>query len=159
MFSSTAEYALRAVVYLATNRSGLWSSRAIAEGTKVPPQYISKVLNDLVTADLVTSRRGPHGGFALARDPERIAVLDVVNAVDPIRRIETCPLGIPTHGRNLCRLHRKLDDTIALVEEALRSASITEMTEPSRAGSKCLFPTIGGVQARTRGRARPGPAA
>jgi len=144
LFSSTAEYALRAIVYLATNTSGRWSSHAIAGATKVPPKYISKILSDLVAAQLVTSRRGPHGGFVLTREPERISVLDVVNAVDPICRIETCPLGIATHGRNLCRLHRKLDDTIAMVQEALRSSSITEMTEPSRAGNKCLFPTIRG---------------
>jgi Rrf2 family protein len=125
----------------------LWSSHAIAEATKVPPKYVSKILNDLVEARLVTSRRGPHGGFVLAREPERISVLDVVNAVDPIRRIETCPLGIPTHGKNLCRLHRKLDDTIAMVEETLRSSSITEMTEAARAGSKCQFPTIRGEKA------------
>lgn len=154
MFSSTAEYALRAIVYLATNQSGRWSSQAIAEATKVPPKYISKVLKDLVEARLVTSRRGPHGGFVLAREPERISVLDVVNAVDPIRRIETCPLGIPTHGKNLCRLHRKLDDTIALVEETLRSTSITEMTAPSKAGSTCVFPTIRGKAVRSGERVR-----
>ena len=140
MFSSTAEYALRAVVYLATHRDGLSSSQAIAEETKVPPKYISKILSDLVNVQLVTSRRGPNGGFALAREPDGISVLEVVNAVDPIKRIETCPLGIPAHGTSLCRLHRKLDDTIALIEEALRSSSITEMAEPS--GSKCAFPTV-----------------
>jgi Rrf2 family protein len=150
VFSSTAEYALRAIVHLAMNREGLSSSQAIADSTKVPPKYISKILNDLVEARLVTSRRGPHGGFSLAREPQRISVLDVVNAVDPIRRIETCPLGIPTHGHNLCRLHRKLDDTIALVESTLASASILDMTEPARTGSKCLFPTIRGGRAASK---------
>src|SRR5690242_1540240 len=101
MFSSTAEYALRAVVFLATSRDGLCGSQAIAEGTKVPSKYISKILSDLVEAGVVTSRRGPNGGFALARTPESISVLEVVNAVDPIRRIESCPLGIPAHGTSL----------------------------------------------------------
>ncbi len=142
MFSSTAEYALRAVVYLATNRVGLSSSHAIAGATKVPPKYISKILNDLVVAKLVSSRRGPNGGFALARLPEHISVLDVVNAVDPIRRIELCPLGIPAHGAKLCRLHRKLDDTIAQVEQTLGSASITEMIEPIDGSTNCEFATV-----------------
>lgn len=146
MFSSTAEYALRAVVYLATNPAGRWNSQMIAQGTKVPPKYISKILNDLASAGLVNARRGPHGGFTLAREAEEISVLDVVNAVDPIRRIHTCPLGIPTHGKNLCRLHRKLDDTIALVEETLRSASITEMSEPAKSDSRCVFPTVRGAR-------------
>ncbi len=154
MFSSTSEYALRAVVYLATNRDKLWSSHAIAAATKVPPNYISKVLKDLVEAGIVTSRRGPNGGFVLAREPKSISVLDVVNAVDPIRRIETCPLGIPTHGRDLCRLHRKLDDTIALVEETLRSASITEMISPTRSETTCVFPTIRGAKPPAKGKRR-----
>lgn len=144
MFSSTAEYALRAVVYLATNHGGLSSSQAIAARTQVPPKYISKVLKDLVEAGVVTSRRGPNGGFILAREPDRISVLEVVNAVDPIRRIETCPLGIPSHGRNLCRLHRKLDDTIGMVEETLRSAMVTDMLDTSRAKNACVFPTMRG---------------
>ena len=149
LFSSTAEYALRAVVFLATNRTGLSNSQAIAAGTQVPPKYISKVLKDLVEAGVVNSRRGPNGGFELAREPDRISVLDVVNAVDPIRRIETCPLGIPTHGRNLCRLHRKLDDTIALVEDTLRSASVTDMTEGIRPRNSCVFPTVRGGKTAT----------
>jgi Rrf2 family protein len=142
MFSSTAEYALRAVVYLATHREGLHSSEAIAEVTKVPAGYLSKVLKDLAEAGVVSSRRGPNGGFALARPAEDITVLEVVNAVDPIQRIRTCPLGIPSHGTSLCRLHRKLDDTIALMEQTLQSATIAEMCEPQRAGNKCVFPTI-----------------
>ena len=146
MFSSTAEYALRAIVYLATHREGLCASQSIAAATKVPPNYMSKVLKDLVEAGLIVSQRGPRGGFGLAQRPEDISVLDVVNAADPIRRIETCPLGIPTHGNQLCALHRKLDDAIALVEETLRSSSITDMTAPSTAGSKCLFPTIRGAK-------------
>ncbi len=141
MFSSTAEYALRAVVYLATHREGLSSSQVIAEATKVPPGYISKILKDLVEAGIILSRRGPSGGFELARDPEKLTVLDVVNAADPIQRIVTCPLGIPSHGTNLCRLHRKLDNAIATVEKALASSTIQEMVEP-QSGGKCTFPTV-----------------
>src|SRR6185369_4554602 len=95
MFSSTAEYALRAVVYLVTNREGLRGSQEIAAATKVPGGYISKILKDLVGAGIVESRRGPNGGFALARPPDRITVLEVIRAADRFDRILTCPLGIP----------------------------------------------------------------
>ncbi len=140
MFSSTAEYALRAVVYLATHRGGHSSSHVIAAATKVPPGYISKILNNLVEAGIVVSRRGKSGGFELAKHPRELTVLDVVNASDPIKRIVTCPLGIAAHGPNLCKLHRKLDGAIALVEKTLASSSIQELVEPQVAG-KCTFPT------------------
>lgn len=142
MFSNTAEYALRAIVHLATNRERAATAQDISKATKVPQSYLSKVLLDLVTAGVVSSQRGPNGGFSLARDPSELTVLDVVNAVDPIHRIETCPLGIPSHGKQLCRLHSRLDETIRVVEETLRASSITDMCTPSKGGSKCLFPTV-----------------
>jgi Rrf2 family protein len=145
MFSSTAEYALRAVVYLATHRDGLVSSHTIAQATQVPPKYASKVLQDLVTAGIITSRRGPSGGFSLARSADKLSVLDVLNAVDPFHRIQTCPLGIPSHGKRLCRLHRTLDDTIAKVEETLRHATIEDMITPSKDDAKWTFPTVRGA--------------
>jgi len=151
MFSSTAEYALRAVVYLATHRDGLIGSEEIAARTKVPAAYLSKVLKDLVVGGIILSQRGPRGGFQLAREPSALTVLEVLNAADPIQRIRTCPLGIPTHGTNLCRLHRKLDNAIAEVEKTLAASTIADMIEPSDAGSKCMFPTL---SARPAGRSR-----
>lgn len=142
MLSNTAEYALRAIVHLATNQGRASTAADISKATKVPQSYLSKVLLDLVTGGIVLSQRGPNGGFSLARDPEVISVLDVVNAVDPIRRIEVCPLGIPSHGKDLCRLHRKLDEAIAMVEESFKNSSILDMCSASKSGSRCLFPTL-----------------
>ena len=149
MFSRTAEYALLAVVYLATNREGLRGSEEIAGATRVPAAYMSKVLKDLVAGGVVLSQRGPSGGFRLARDPGEITVLDVVNAADPIQRIHTCPLGIPTHGTNLCPLHRKLDNAIAMVEKTLGESTIAEMIEPPRGESRCTFPTVSARSGRS----------
>lgn len=142
MFSSTAEYALRAAVFLAMHAGKRANSREIAEQTRSPAGYVSKVLQDLAIAGIVDSQRGPNGGFLLARPAERITVLDVVNAVDPIRRIETCPLGIPSHGTALCRLHRKLDDAIAMIEKTLGGSTLAEMCEPARAGGRLIYPTV-----------------
>lgn len=150
VISNTAEYALRAVVHLATHGDQPSTAQQIAEMTHVPAGYISKVLQDLVKAGIAHSQRGPNGGFILAAPPEKLSVLDVVNAVDPIQRIRECPLKLPAHGRNLCVLHQRLDDAIAAVEQMFARSTIAEMIKPSRAGSKCLFPTIDGEHARTR---------
>src|SRR5688572_2894850 len=127
MFSSTSEYALRAIVHLASNPAKACTAAQIAEATRIPGGYVSKVLQDLGRAKLVTSQRGPNGGFLLARPAASISVLDVVNSVDPIQRILVCPLGIESHGTRLCKLHRKLDSAIAQAEETLRSAMIGDM--------------------------------
>lgn len=155
MISSTAEYALRAVVHLAMHPDAPCTSKEIAETTKAPPGYVSKVLQDLARAGLVVAQRGPNGGFSLALPPERISVLDAINAVDPIRRITTCPLGIPSHGTRLCRLHDKLDHAIAEFERVFRESTIADMIEPSRQGTRCLFPTVRGKPAAAPARRGP----
>lgn len=129
VFSTTVEYALRAIVFLATKPGENRSSQAVAGAMKVPSRYISKILKELVEAGLVQSQRGPNGGFQLARPADSISVLDVVNAVDPMKRITACPLKLPQHATRLCRLHEKLDDTMRLVEDGLRAAKIADMTD------------------------------
>jgi Rrf2 family protein len=134
MFTQTTEYALRAVVYLASQAGQPRTAQQIAEATAVPHrEYMAKVLQGLNRAGLVQSQRGLHGGFSLARPATELTVLDVVQAVEPLQRIRGCPLGIAGHI-NLCPLHRRLDQAIALVEDALRRSTIAELlTEPSQA--------------------------
>ena len=133
MFSRTTEYALRAVVYLASQSGEARTIGQIAEATRVVPDYLSKVMQNLRRAGLVHSQRGLHGGFTLGVPPDELTVYDVVQAVDPIRRIEKCPLGIKDHI-NLCPLHRRLDEAMDMVERALKASTIAELlVEPARA--------------------------
>lgn len=131
LISQTAEYALRAVVCLASQPDRPMVTPLIAEVTHVPAGYLSKVLQTLGRSGIVQSQRGLHGGFVLARPAAELTVLDVVNAVDPMKRILECPLGLKQHGRRLCPLHRQLDDAMAEVERALGSHSIQALiSEP-----------------------------
>ncbi len=131
MISQTAEYALRAMVFLAMQKSAV-TGQDIAAITKVPPGYLSKIMQQLVKGKLVNSQRGIGGGFILSRTPDKISILDVVNAVDPIDRIESCPLGIPSHGLNLCPLHKRLSDATAHVEAAFAQSRLSELIEESQ---------------------------
>src|ERR1700686_4959360 len=124
MFSQTVEYALRAVVHLAFNSPDGQTTEEIAKATKVPQAYLSKVLQNLVQAGVVKSQRGIGGGMSLARKPSELTILEVVNAVDPIVRIKTCPLDLASHGVRLCPLHNRVDKALALVEDAFRSTTL-----------------------------------
>ena len=66
MFSQTVEYALRAVVCLATEEGRLQGAAEISETMDVPAGYLAKVLQQLVKAEIITSNRGKGGGFLLA---------------------------------------------------------------------------------------------
>jgi Rrf2 family nitric oxide-sensitive transcriptional repressor len=150
MISQTAEYALRAMVVLLgeeTPPGSYLAAQDIAARTKVPVDYMAKILNALVKARLVVAQRGRNGGCKAARLASEISVLDIVQAVDPIRRIETCPLGLASHGIRLCPLHRRLDDAIRTVEEAFRSTTFAELlNEPTESKPLCESARIYHVQ-------------
>lgn len=125
MFSQTTEYSLRVMVLLARLNGRPATTRQIAAATRVPEGYLSKILQNLSRAGLVRSQRGLHGGSVLARDG--LTIYDVVAATGPLPRITTCPLDLPSHGKKLCALHRRLDDAMAMVEQVLRSATLEEL--------------------------------
>jgi Rrf2 family protein len=130
MLSKTAEYALRAAVWLAQAPGQPASADQLAEATKVPRRYLHKVLQDLVRAALVRSQPGPGGGYSLARPTAKITILDVVNATAPLERIRHCPLGLPSHTR-LCPLHKELDRVYASAEEALGHVTLAQLVRSS----------------------------
>lgn len=127
MISQTAEYALRAVVWLASSPERAHGTPQIAAAVKVPAGYLAKVMQRLARAGLVVSSAGRLGGFRIARPAGEISVFDVVNAVDPIRRIHNCPLGLASHGNRLCPLHRRLDEAAGAVETAFSGATIADL--------------------------------
>ena len=131
MFSTTTEYALRAMVLLAMRRGAPQTAQQIATETKVPIDYLFKVLQSLSRAGLVQAQRGKNGGFSLMNDPADISIYQVVQAVDPMKRIANCPLGLKSHGVRLCSLHRKLDDAVQHIQEAFSSTSLADLIDDS----------------------------
>src|SRR5690606_6372703 len=114
-----------------------------AETTKVPLGYLAKILQGLARNGLVLSQRGLYGGFTLLRSPSDVTLYDVVQATDPITRIETCPLGLPNHGTDLCPLHRRLDSAAQAIEIAFRRTTIASLLEePDSNRPLCNFPRI-----------------
>lgn len=143
MFSQTAEYALRAMSILAARSPSSMTTEEIADATHVPPAYLSKVLQALRKSDIVHSQRGIGGGVSLAKGPDEITILQIVNAVDPIRRITECPIGLAAHGVKLCPMHSRLDAALAMVEQVFRDTTLGELlSEQTVRGRSCKFPAI-----------------
>lgn len=109
MLSGTAEYALRAVVYLAGRpRKERVRATQLADAIDVPPNYLSKILHELVRAGVLESTRGKLGGFRLARDPQELSLLQVVAVFDPITQWRRCLLGRPEcSDRHPCPVHHR----------------------------------------------------
>lgn len=154
LLSDASEYALRAVVYLAQRPGKAQKTREIAEGTRSAPGYLLKVLQSLSKAGVLSAQRGSLGGFTLERDPASLTVLEIINAVDPIERIHSCPLGIESHGVNLCPMHRRIDDAMGSIEASFGSSTIQDLlTEPTQSQPLCpaLSPGFDAGQPRDDG--------
>jgi Rrf2 family transcriptional regulator, nitric oxide-sensitive transcriptional repressor len=136
VISQTAEYALRAMTCLAAKESEPQASAVIAKETRIPRDYLSKIMRGLVRSKLVNSQRGLHGGFILARPPHLISIHDVIQSVDPSSSLNRCPIGAhkrrrcPLHGVDtgqLCPLHRLLKSTFDRVDDVFRKSSLADL--------------------------------
>jgi Rrf2 family protein len=127
LLSQTVEYALRAVVTLASADGKPMVTANLASMTDVPMGYLYKVLQQLGRSDLVQSQRGSKGGFTLRKKPEDITLLEIINAVDPFKRIHRCPMDQIQEVDVLCPLHHRIDEALATLESAFRNTTVDEL--------------------------------
>ena len=81
--SKSASYALIASGYIAENQQdGLVSAIRISKEYGISLEYLLKIMQQLVRANVLKSKRGPRGGFSLAHDPKDISMLQVIEAID-----------------------------------------------------------------------------
>lgn len=100
------DYAVRAMLTLSRPGAGKLTSARLVEATAIPPSFLPQVMGDLVRAGLVENRRGRNGGYRLAREPETISLLTVVEAVEGDGRRRTCVLrGGPCRRDGACDVH------------------------------------------------------
>jgi len=138
MISQTVEYALRAIVTIAQHEGQPCTAQQISKLTQVPAPYLSKLMQGLVRAGVASSQRGLHGGFLLTKEPGDLTIWEVVDAVEPFKRILECPLGIASHGAVLCPLHRRLDKAMEMVEKQFRDTTIADvLAEPGSVTPLC----------------------
>jgi Rrf2 family protein len=131
VISKTGEYALRAVVYIVTEGKGA-SMRAneIAKALGVPANYLSKTLHQLARAGVLSSERGPRGGFRLAGSPEDLSLADVLEPLDPTWIECGCLLGLPRcSDRNSCPLHERWKKVREPICQFFRETTLAEVLE------------------------------
>jgi Rrf2 family protein len=130
LLSHTAEYALRAVLYIAQQESeaGLVRNDSIAETLDVPRNYLSKILHTLARDGLLVSSRGPTGGFRLARAPDVIPLSQVVAPFDNMDGPRTCILGRPRcSDRNPCPAHGRWKHISEQVNAFFRTTTLGDL--------------------------------
>ena len=129
LYSRSCEYAIRAMAYLArrpgrSNAQGL----QIARAERLPAPVLGKILQELARTGLLQSRRGPGGGFRLARRPELITLRDVVAAMDGLDHFLECAVGLERCSDDApCPLHDAYKGLRAQVMDYLEGTTLAEM--------------------------------
>jgi Rrf2 family protein len=117
--SQKAEYALRAMLDLALHapQSGGARSSEIAKRTRVPRKFLEAILLELRKAGFVSSKRGPDGGHWLSRDPARLTVATILQAIDGATSVADRGLRADVSGAqaSLHRLWARVDDAVSAV--------------------------------------------
>ncbi len=136
MLSDTAEYALRAVLYIADRSPDEpLPVDIVAEALGVPRNYLSKTLHHLVKEGVLSSQRGPRGGFMLALPPGELTLLRVVEAFDDITATRRCLLGRPKcSDTNPCPAHDRWKSVAEDIAFFFRGTTVEELlTMPDHA--------------------------
>lgn len=130
-----ADYALRAMLYLAQlDPSQRAATSQIAEVQHIPPSFLAKIISQLSIAGLIHTSRGARGGVSLARPPEEVSILEVVEAIDgPIslnectHSVTSCPFG------DTCPLRPLWCETQAELVNRLRSTTFAQFASQQAA--------------------------
>lgn len=124
--SKTTGYALLAVGYVAQHKNQKTIlSQHIAKEYDIPLEYLLKILHQLVKANVLHSKRGPRGGFSLAKPPKKITLLDIVEAVEgPM--VNNLNLTKQAHGEKIgAKADQICAKAIAQVKNVLKKAKLT----------------------------------
>ena len=125
--SKKADYGLIAMKHLAMHSDESISAREIAAEYHIPAELLAKVLQKLARKGLLVSQQGMNGGYVLARDPARISIVDVVEALEGPISITPCERGDECQQLQMCSVRDPLLKIKAKVVRVLGDTSIYEL--------------------------------
>jgi Rrf2 family protein len=137
------EYALRAMIHLADNPAGVARGLEIAEREHIPKYFLEKVIRDLMRRGLVRARRGPGGGYQLARPPETISFKDIIEAVEGPIMLNVCmDGGYSCQLKPTCRMFRVWEKGQRVLLEVFSQATLREIVDAQAPGPIHVRPSM-----------------
>jgi len=133
IFSRACEYGIQATLYIATKPDRRVGIKEIAAELNIPVHFLAKILQALSEKDVLKSYKGVHGGFTLQRSPEKIRLIDVVEAIDGLDFLESCVLGFPGCGTGKpCPVHDRWGAVRDQIRGMLSEDSLADLLPLSR---------------------------
>lgn len=132
MLSNTCKYAIRAVIYLGIHGVGgvKVGIKQISKELDIPTPFLGKILQNLVRCKLLTSTKGPHGGFGIEKELDTVRLYDIILIVDGDSIFETCLIGLKPCKKhqedniNPCPVHEKFSALRGSMRDYFMSESI-----------------------------------
>ena len=142
MLTNQSKYAIRAVLYLAvyTDITKKMGSKEVAEMIKVPAPFLAKILQKLVKKDIISSTKGPRGGFYLTEKNQLCSMLDIVAVIEGVEILSDCFLGLPRCGdENPCAIHHIVSPFKDSMIKEMGDKTIAQFAEETKEGKSFLF--------------------
>ncbi|WP_158837636.1 RrF2 family transcriptional regulator [Polaribacter sp. L3A8] len=132
MLTNSSKYAIRAVLYLANNASEekKIGSKQIADDLDMPAPFLAKTLQELTKKDIISSVKGPHGGFYLTKGNEKNSLFDIIDCVDDADKLNQCYLGqLECSDDKPCVVHHLYVPFKTQLIDKLKNKTILEMAK------------------------------
>ena len=139
MLSNTSKYAIRAVIYLALNageekKIGI---KQISRDLSIPTPFLGKILQTLAKHKLLSSTKGPHGGFGLGRNAENIYLIDIVDIIDGQDIFSKCLIRLDDcNGKEPCSMHDKYAEIRIQLLELFKNQNVSELIDEIKEGKQ-----------------------
>jgi Rrf2 family protein len=139
MLSNSCRYGIRAVIYLASQplTTGKIGIKKISNDLELPTPFLAKILQQLAKQKILSSTKGPHGGFSLLKDPRKITLLDIVNTIDGYDTFTGCVMhngtceGVEMNGKH-CPLHKDYEKSRKELIKLFSNRTIQELVIKSK---------------------------
>ncbi|MBW7912154.1 MAG: Rrf2 family transcriptional regulator [Taibaiella sp.] len=141
MFSKTCEYAIRATIYIASEykneeKIGIHD---ICQNIEAPQHFVAKILQVLSRHDIVSSKKGVHGGFYITEEQRDTRLIDIVYAIDGDHVFTGCALGLKQCSETKpCPIHYKFKPVRENLKKVLQDTRIRELAENIKKGKFVL---------------------
>lgn len=130
MLSNSSKYALKAVLYLAlhTDEINKIMVKDISERINVPKAYIAKLLQELSKRKIISSTKGPKGGFYLNASNRNETIMQIIEVIDGKKKLESCILGLEDcNEQKPCPIHRLISPSRSKMIALLETKTINDL--------------------------------
>lgn len=146
MLSNSCKYGIRAIVYIASRsqKGGMVGIKQISQDLGLPSPFLAKILQQLAKQKILSSAKGPNGGFSLVKDPKKITLLDIVKTIDGDDIMSSCVI----HNDNCtnldkrqqtCTLHEDYSKIRAEIIELFEKRTIYELVRKAGNSDNIIF--------------------